>query len=77
MPRNGEGGGVNQSENLSDTPGDQSKGMADLILKLAKEILQRNPGMMVETHRKKPETMIILRFSIERRKVDYYELIVL
>jgi hypothetical protein len=40
MPRNGEGGGANKSENLSETPRDQSKGMADLILKLAKEILQ-------------------------------------
>jgi len=51
--------------------------MADLILKLAKETLQRNHEMMVETHRKEPETIIILRFSIERRKVDYYELIAL
>jgi hypothetical protein len=40
MPRNGEDGGVNKSENLSETPRVQSKGMADLILKLAKEILQ-------------------------------------
>jgi hypothetical protein len=40
MPRNAEGGRANKSENLSETPRDQSKGMADLILKLAKEILQ-------------------------------------
>jgi hypothetical protein len=33
MPRNGEGGGVNESENLSETPGDQSTGMADLKLR--------------------------------------------
>ncbi len=77
MPRNGEGGGVNKSENLSETPGDQSKGMADLILKLAKGILQRNHGMMVETHGKRSETLIALRFPIARRKVGYYEPIAL
>jgi len=60
-------------ENLSETPGDQKEGMGDLILKLAKEILQRNHGMMVETHGKRPETIITLRFPIERRKVVYYE----
>jgi len=52
MLRNGEGGSINESENLSETPGDQGKGMADLILKLVKEILQRNHGMRVETHEK-------------------------
>jgi hypothetical protein len=52
MPRNGEGGSINESENLSETPGDRGKGMADLILKLVKEILQRNHGMRVETHEK-------------------------
>ena len=31
MLRNGEGGSVNKSENLSETPGDQGKGMADLL----------------------------------------------
>jgi len=64
---------VQPVENLSETPGDQKEGMADLILKLAKEILQRNHGMMVEIHGKRPETIITLRFPIERRKVVYYE----
>ena len=64
---------VNKSENLSETPGDQKEGMADLILKLAKEILQRNHGMMVETHGKRPEALITLKFPMERRKVVYYE----
>ena len=50
MPTNAEGGGANKSENSLDTSGKQSNGMADLILKLAKEILQRNHGMMVEPH---------------------------
>jgi|GEM_PF-806249 hypothetical protein len=52
MPRSGESGSVDQSENLLEPPGDQRNGMADLILKLAKGILERNHGMMVETHGK-------------------------
>ena len=35
MPRNGEGRGVNKSENLSETPGGQGKGMADMEIKRA------------------------------------------
>jgi hypothetical protein len=66
----------NKSENLSETPGDQNKGMADLILRLAKDILERNHGMMIET-RKGPETILTLRFPVERRKVVCYEPIAL
>jgi len=44
MPRNGEGREVNKSENLSETPQGQSNGMADLVLKLAEDILERNHG---------------------------------
>lgn len=50
MSTNAEGGGPNKSENSLDTSGEQSNGIADLILKLVKEIFQRNHGMMVETH---------------------------
>lgn len=64
---------VTPAENSSETGGDPKEGMAHLILKLAKEILQRNHGMMVENHGKRPETIITLRFPIERRKVVYYE----
>jgi hypothetical protein len=67
---------VDPSENLSETPQDQGKGMADLILKLAKDTLERNRGMMIET-RRKSEMIITLRFPIERRKVVYYEPIAL
>ena len=67
---------VDPSENLSETPRDQSKEMADLILKLAKDILERNHGMMMET-RKRSETIITLRFPVERREVVYYEPIAL
>ena len=59
MPRNGEGGSVNESENLSKTPEDQGKGMADLILKLAKEILQWNHGMIVGTHGKNRRLLLL------------------
>ncbi|MGO8988774.1 MAG: hypothetical protein ACLQHW_07830 [bacterium] len=74
---NGNGKPVKQSENLSEVPPDQTKGMADLILKLAKDILERNHGVMIETHGEKSETFIALRFPIERRKVVYYEPIAL
>jgi nitrogen-specific signal transduction histidine kinase len=74
---NGNGKRVDQSENLSEVPLDQTKGMADLILSLAKDILERNHGMMIETHNGKSETFITLRFPIERRKVVYYEPITL
>jgi hypothetical protein len=70
---NGNTKSVSQSENLSETSGDQKEGMADLILKLAKEILQRNHGMMIETHGKRVKTLIHLRFPVERRTVVYYE----
>jgi len=66
----------NKSQILSETPPDQNKGMGDLILRLAKDILERNHGMMIETQ-KKSETILTLRFPIERRKVVYYEPIAL
>jgi nitrogen-specific signal transduction histidine kinase len=74
---NGGGKPVDPSENLLETSQDQSKGMADLILKLAKDILERNRGMMIETHREKSKTLIALRFPIEKRKVVHYRPIAL
>ena len=74
---NGNGKLVDQSEDLSEAPRDQIRGMADLILRLAKDILERNHGMVIETHNGKSETFIALRFPIERRKVVYYEPITL
>jgi K+-sensing histidine kinase KdpD len=66
-----------QLENLSETPEDQKEEMTDLVLKLAKEILQRNHGTMIETQGKRFETLVALRFPIERRKLVYYEPIAL
>jgi nitrogen-specific signal transduction histidine kinase len=74
---NGNGKPFDQLENLSETPEDQKGGTTDLILRLAKEILERNHGMMVEIHGKTLETLIALRFPIERRKIVYYEPIAL
>jgi len=74
---NGNGRPVDPSENLLGAPRDQTKGMADLILRLAKDILERNHGMMTETRNGTSETFIGLRFPIERRKVVYYEPITL
>jgi nitrogen-specific signal transduction histidine kinase len=70
---NGNGKPVNKSENISEAQGHRKAEMADLILKLAREILQSNHGMMVETHGERLKTLINLRFPIERRKVVYYE----
>ena len=74
---NGNGKPVDPLENLSEVPPDQSKGLADLILKLAKDILERNRGVMIETHREKSKTLIALRFPIEKRKVVHYRPIAL
>ena len=59
-------------ENLSKIPEDQREA-TDLILILAKEILQKNRGsLMIESNGKRPNTLITLRFPIERRNVVYY-----
>ena len=63
----------NSLETLSGIPGDQGEEAIDLILKLVKEILQKNHGyIMVEANGKTPNTLITLRFPIERRNVVYY-----
>jgi nitrogen-specific signal transduction histidine kinase len=60
------------SKNLKDVPGDPREAI-DLILVLAREILQKNHGMMtMETNGSRPKTLITVRFPIERRKVVYY-----
>ena len=74
---NGNGKPVDPLENLSEVSPDQSKGLADLILKLAKDILERNRGTMIQTHGEKSKTLIALRFPIERRKVVHYRPIAL
>jgi hypothetical protein len=74
---NGGGKPVNKTENLTEISGEQGNEMPDLILKLVKETLERNHGMMVETRGERLKNLINLRFPVERRKVVYYEPIVL
>jgi hypothetical protein len=45
----------------------------ELELRLIKEIIEKNKGMIkFEINEKKPRTLISLKFPIERRKVIYY-----
>jgi len=45
----------------------------ELELRLVKEIIQKNRGVMkFEVNEKKPRTLISLKFPVERRKVVYY-----
>jgi len=73
---NGDGKPDNTSEG-SEVPRRQGEGMPDLTLKLAKEILEKNHGMLVETHGEKLKAIVNLRFPVERRKVVDYEPITL
>ncbi|MEW6375337.1 MAG: sigma 54-interacting transcriptional regulator [Thermodesulfobacteriota bacterium] len=62
-------------ETVLGIPATQKESMIELELRLIKEIIQKNRGMMkFEVNEKKPRTLISLRFPIERRKVIYYQL---
>jgi hypothetical protein len=63
---------VNQTELLPDRLRDQQNEIIYFILKLVKEILQRNHGMMIENHGKRLENLVTVRFPVERRRVVYY-----
>jgi len=64
------------SESLEDVlgiPSPQKAEAIELELRLIKEIIQKNRGMMkLKVNEKKPRTLISLKFPIERRKVLYY-----
>jgi len=66
----------NPSEQLKSVlgiPAPQEEEAIELELRLIKEIIQKNRGMMTfEVNEKKPRTLISLKFPIERRKVVYY-----
>jgi hypothetical protein len=52
----------------------QKEEAVELELRLIKEIIQKNQGMMkFEVNEKKPRTLISLKFPIERRKLFYYQ----
>ncbi|HLD29918.1 MAG TPA: hypothetical protein VJC03_06210, partial [bacterium] len=61
-------------DNVSEIHGSQREEALNLILQLVKEIIEKHKGMMkFEVDRKKPRTVMTLRFPIERRKMIYYE----
>jgi hypothetical protein len=52
----------------------QKEEVVELELRLIKEIIQKNKGIMkFEVSEKKPRTIISLKFPIERRKLIYYQ----
>jgi hypothetical protein len=62
-----------QFEAVLGIPAIQQEEAIELELRLIKEIIQKNHGVMkLEVNEKKPRTLISLLFPIERRKVVYY-----
>ncbi len=63
-----------QFENVLGIPAFQKEEAMELELRLIREIIQKNQGMMkFEVNEKKPRTLISLKFPIERRKLVYYQ----
>ncbi|MGB9629441.1 MAG: sigma 54-interacting transcriptional regulator, partial [Thermodesulfobacteriota bacterium] len=66
---------VEPFKNVLGIPVMEKEEAIELELRLIKEIIQRNRGIMkFEVDEKKPRTLISLRFPVERRKVLYYQL---
>jgi nitrogen-specific signal transduction histidine kinase len=65
---------VEQFEAILGIPALQKEEAVELELRLVKEIIQKNQGMMkFEVNEKKPRTIVSLKFPIERRKLIYYQ----
>jgi nitrogen-specific signal transduction histidine kinase len=65
---------VEQFEAVLGIPALQKEEAVELELRLVKEIIQKNQGMMkFEVNEKKPRTIVSLKFPIERRKLIYYQ----
>jgi nitrogen-specific signal transduction histidine kinase len=65
---------IEQFETVLGIPAVQKEEAIELELRLIKEIIQKNQGMMkFEVNEKKPRTLISLKFPIERRKLIYYQ----
>ncbi len=63
-----------QFETVLGIPALKTEEAIELELRLIKDIIQRNQGMMTfEVNEKKPRTVISLKFPIERRKLIYYQ----
>ncbi|MEW6375635.1 MAG: hypothetical protein AB1502_07575, partial [Thermodesulfobacteriota bacterium] len=62
------------SEPFEKSPGFHKEEPLNLILRLVKEVVQRNRGIMkIETDEKKEKTLIFISFPSERREVFYYQ----
>jgi len=65
---------IERFETVLGIPGVQEKEMMDFELRLIKEIIEKNRGMMkFEVNEKRPRTLIALKIPIERRTVIYYQ----
>ena len=65
---------VEQFETILGIPVVQKEETIELELRLIKEIIQKNRGMMkFEVNEKKPRTLISLKLPVERRKLIYYQ----
>jgi len=65
---------VEQFETVLGISAGQKEEVVELELRLIKEIIQKNQGIMkFEVNEKKPRTIISLRFPVERRKLIYYQ----
>ena len=65
---------VEQFGSVLGIPALQKEEAVELELRLIKEIIQKNQGMMkFEVNEKKPRTIVSLKFPIERRKLIYYQ----
>jgi nitrogen-specific signal transduction histidine kinase len=63
-----------QFETVLGIPTLQKEEAIELELRLIKDIIQKNQGMMkLEVNEKKPRTVISLKFPTERRKLIYYQ----
>jgi signal transduction histidine kinase len=63
-----------QFETVLGIPAVQKEEAIELELRLIKEMIQKNQGVMkFEVNEKKPRTVISLKFPIERRKLIYYQ----
>lgn len=64
---------IEEVENLSEISTNQIKDTRDLVLRLVKEMVQKNKGRMrIEVDEKKPRTFISLIFPVERRSIVHY-----
>jgi nitrogen-specific signal transduction histidine kinase len=64
---------VEKFDTLLGVPVLQQEEAIELELRLIKEMIQKNQGVMTfEVNEKRPRTLISLKFPMERRKVIYY-----